>query len=249
MTTADALVRLDDRVVIITGAAGGQGVAHARLLHALGARLVLTDVVEEALGALAAEFGDDAIALLHDTTDPEAWARVVRAATEAFGRVDVLVNNAGVSPEGPLVDVSPEAMRRTIEVNLVGPMLGMQAVADAMARTGGGSIVNIASTAGLRGYANRVIYSSSKFGLRGATHSAAHEFGSLGIRVNTICPGSIDTPMASAASRAGTGFITTIPIARIGRPDEISSMVAFLASDASSYCTGQDFVVDGGQVA
>ncbi|MFD4422933.1 SDR family NAD(P)-dependent oxidoreductase [Agromyces sp. NPDC058484] len=244
----DPIIQLEGKVALITGAAGGQGRAHARLLHGLGARLVLTDLDEVAVRELADEFGDDAIGLVHDVTSPSAWATVTDAAAAAFGRIDVLVNNAGYCPVAPLAETSEQTIRLTLDVNLVGPILGMQAVLPLM-REHGGSIVNISSTAGLAGYADRVPYAASKWGLRGATRSVAHEYGPYGIRVNTICPGAVDTPMISDDTREGRGFITTIPIPRAGRPEEVSRLVAFLASDASSYCTGHEFVIDGGQVA
>ncbi|MDQ4213654.1 SDR family NAD(P)-dependent oxidoreductase [Microbacterium capsulatum] len=241
------VIDLSGRVVVLTGAAGGQGRAHARLLHDLGARLVLTDMDAAGVEALAAELGD-AIGLAHDVSSPAAWEQVMTATREAFGQVDVLVNNAGICPTGPLADTTEQTIRLTLDVNLVGPMLGMQAVLPLM-REHGGSIVNISSTAGLAGYANRVPYAASKWGLIGASRSVAREYGPHGIRVNTICPGAVDTPMISEETRQGTGFITTIPIPRAGRPEEVSRLVAFLASDASSYCTGHEFVIDGGQIA
>lgn len=244
---ATPVISLDGRVAVITGAAGGQGRAHAHLLRELGARLVLTDLDAAAVTALAADFGDDAIGLAHDVTSAAAWSEVAEAAQQAFGTVDVLVNNAGHCPVGPLSDTAEQVIRLTIDVNLIGPMLGIQTLLPLMGE--GASIINIASTAGVAGYANRVPYSASKWGLRGVTKSLAQELAGTGIRVNTICPGAIDTPMMSDDARAGVGFISRIPIPRAGRPEEVSRLVAFLASDASSYCTGQDFIIDGGQVA
>lgn len=245
---SDPLVHLTDKVVLLTGASGGQGRAHAALLHRLGAKLVLTDLDHEGVRAVAEEFGDDAVAVRHDVTSAAGWDDVVALADSAFGRLDVLVNNAGYSPVAPLVDTDEATMRRTIDINLVGPMLGMKAVVPVMGRHGG-SIINISSTAGLAGYADRVPYAASKWGLLGATRSAAREFGIHGIRVNAICPGAVDTPMISEETRKGVGFISTIPIPRAGRPEEVSNLVAFLASDASSYCTGHEYVIDGGQAA
>ena len=245
---ADSLLDLTGKVVLITGASGGQGRAHAHLLSSLGAILVVTDVAKEAVEALGVELGGQTLALQHDVSSAEAWRAVVDRVDAAFGRLDVLVNNAGFSPVGPLLDAEESTIRRTIDINLVGPILGMQMCAPLMAKTGG-SIINISSTAGLAGYENRVPYSASKWGLLGATRSSAREFGALSIRVNSICPGAIDTQMVSEDTREGRGFITTIPIPRVGRPEEVSHLVAFLASDASSYCTGHEFVIDGGQAA
>lgn len=244
---ATPIIDLTGRVAVITGGAGGQGRSHAALFHALGAKLVLTDLDGPAVTEFAAQFGDDAIALEHDVSSSAAWTEVANAAKHAFGHVDVLVNNAGFCPEGPLTATAESVIRLTLDVNLIGPILGVQAILPLMGD--GASIINIASTAGVAGYANRVPYSASKWGLRGVSHSLAQELAGTGIRVNTVCPGAVDTPMISEDARAGVGFIARIPIPRAGRPEEISNLVAYLASSASSYCTGQDFVIDGGQVA
>lgn len=248
MSAAAPLVDLAGKVVLLTGAAGGQGRAHAALLHRLGARLVLTDIDAAGAAVLADSLGDEAVGLGHDVTSAADWALVVSTALKEFGALDVLVNNAGWAPVARLEDTGDETLRRVIDINLIGPILGMQAALTAMRGTGG-AIINISSTAGVSGYPERVAYSSSKWGLRGAGRSAARELAEYGVRVNTICPGAVDTPMISEQTRAGTGFIAGNPIPRAGQPEEISAMVAFLASDAASYCTGQDFIVDGGATA
>jgi 3alpha(or 20beta)-hydroxysteroid dehydrogenase len=221
------------KVVLITGAARGQGAAEAELLSALGAQVVACDVA-----------GADGETLTRlDVTDPAAWAAVVADVTAAHGRIDVLVNNAGIYRKAPLGEWSADQIRDILDVNQVGPILGMQAVSPVMPR--GGAIVNVASTAGLRGFGGALPYSSSKWGLRGASRSAAQELAPLGIRVNCVCPGAVDTPMIDLS----TLDLSHLPMPRAAHVSEIANMVAFLASDASSYCTGADFVVDGGSTA
>lgn len=244
----DPIIDLKDKVIVLTGAAGGQGISHDRMLHQLGAKLVLTDLEAANVEVLAGTLGGNGIALGQDVRSLADWIKVVDAAVENFGGVDVLVNNAGIAPVGELAETSEAQLRNTLDINLVGPILGMQTVLPAM-QEHGGSIINIASTAALVGYSGRAPYVASKWGLRGVGKSVAREYAGFGIRVNTICPGAVDTVMSEPDTRAGVGLITQNPIPRVAQPREISTMVAFLASDASSYCTGQDFVIDGGSTA
>lgn len=246
---SESIINLQDRICVITGAGGGQGQAHAQLFSSLGAKLVLTDIDIETVEDFSATLRTPCITIQHDVTVEAEWRKVILLAKEKFGGVDVLVNNAGVAPVAELQDLSQHQIHTMVNINLIGPILGMKAVTGPMRERGGGAIVNISSTSGKVGYPNRIVYSASKFGLRGATKSAAKELAQYGIRVNCVLPGAIDTPMISEETRAGEGFIQTIPIPRAGKPQEVANLVAFLASDASSYCTGHDFVVDGGAIA
>lgn len=248
MNARSPLIDLTDKVALITGGSGGQGQVYAQLFLDLGAKVIISDLDKDAVTSAADTLGGGTLGLAHDVTSSADWQQVIDTIDENYGRLDILVNNAGICTPTPLADVSEALIRKTLDVNLIGAILGMKLVHPLM-KTSGGSIINIASTAGLRGYVNLVHYSASKWGLLGASRSVALEYGHDGIRVNSVCPGAVDTPMATADTREGRGFITRIPIPRVGQPSEIAHMVAFLASDASSYCTGHEFTVDGGQAA
>ncbi|MGW5848618.1 SDR family NAD(P)-dependent oxidoreductase [Streptomyces sp. NPDC055254] len=235
---------LDGKVVVVTGAGRGQGAAEARLFARAGARVVVTDVREDEGRAVAAALGARGLFVRHDVTDAESWAGVVRAAVSAFGTVSALVNNAAVWRTAHVERQTVEDFEALLRVNLLGPFLGIQAVAPVLRAAGGGSVVNISSTAGLVGIRGHAAYGSTKFGLRGLTRSAALDLAGDRIRVNSVHPGAIDTPMVAGAV-AGRDW-SHVPLGRMGRPEEVGELVLFLCSDASSYVTGAEFAVDGG---
>jgi 3alpha(or 20beta)-hydroxysteroid dehydrogenase len=236
--------RLDSKVAIVTGAAQGMGASHARGLASEGARVLVCDVQEEEGGALAAEIGEQAVYQRLDVTSEPDWEQAVARATEwGGGGVDVLVNNAGILSYGGIEQQRPEEFRRVLDVNLFGMYLGMRAVIPSMRARGGGSIVNIASVSGVMGFSGGIGYAASKFGVRGLTKAAALDLGGSGIRVNCVHPGTIRTPMAETAT---DDLFANQPIPRRGEPREVTAMVLFLASDDASYCTGAEFIVDGG---
>jgi len=251
--------RLDGRVALITGAAQGQGAAEARRFAAEGARVVVTDVLADGAAAVAADLGDAAVACPLDVTDPDQWAEAVAAGLDAFGRLDVLINNAGVGPTPRVIEETTlEDHRRTLAINLDGVFFGIRAVIDAMKAepvraAGGGSIVNVSSIDGIVGVPGMSSYAASKFGVTGLTRTAALELGRFGIRVNSIHPGVIASPMvaeAPAAIRARLDrLMAAQPIPRMGTPEEVANLALFLASTESSYCTGAQFVIDGGHLA
>jgi len=247
-------VRLDGKVALVTGAARGQGAAEARLFVKEGARVVLGDVLDDEGDAVAGELGDAAEYHHLDVTSEADWAAAVEIATERFGRLDVLVSNAGISPmPRPIVDTDPADYRRVVEVNQVGAFLGVRAAAPAIAAGDGGSIILISSVNGFVGAGGIAGYVTSKFALRGLAKVGALELGRRGVRVNSVHPGPVDTPMVQPESWGGFDMRPALahsnPLGRIGQPEEVAELVAWLASDASAYCTGAEFVIDGGYLA
>ncbi|MFE3286770.1 SDR family NAD(P)-dependent oxidoreductase, partial [Streptomyces sp. NPDC059233] len=216
-------ISLEGKVVLVTGAGRGQGAAEARLFAEAGARVVVTDVREEEGREVAASLGDQGLYVRHDVTDAESWAGVVEAAVAAFGTVSALVNNAALWRTAHVEKQSPEEFETLLRVNLLGPFLGIQAVAPVLRAGGGGSIVNISSTAGLVGIPGHAAYGSTKFGLRGLTRSAALDLAGDRIRVNSVHPGAIDTPMVAQAV-AGRDW-SHVPLGRMGRPEEVGELV------------------------
>ena len=246
--------RLEAKVALITGAASGQGAAEARMFAAEGAAVVVADVDEPGGRRVATDLGDSGVFVPLDVADASQWTTAVEQATAAFGGVDVLVNNAGIGfPPRRIEDERPEEHDRVLATNLRGVYLGMRAVVPALSARGGGSIVNISSIDGLVGVAGMTSYAASKFAVTGMTRTAALELGRRGIRVNSIHPGVIETPLVRTAPPETLARLQTVldrqPIPRMGRPEEVAYLALYLASDESSYCTGAQFVIDGGHLA
>jgi 3alpha(or 20beta)-hydroxysteroid dehydrogenase len=242
--------RLDGKVVLVTGAARGQGEAEARLFAEEGARVVLGDVLDGEGKAVADSLGEAAIYRHHDVADEMAWTDIVDAALRAFGRIDALINNAGIMVYKPMLEMSSEEYRRVIDVNQVGCFLGMKAAAPAIEQAGGGAIVNVSSMVGFKAFPGAIGYVSSKFAIRGLTRTAALELGARGIRVNSLHPGGVDTEMGWGYDGVDVEQLyNSTPLGRVGRPDEMAKVALFLISDDSSYCTGAEFVADGGKLA
>jgi len=244
--------KLDGRVALITGGARGQGEAEARLFASEGARVVIADVLAEPGEKLAAELGTGARFEPLDVTKPEAWARVVDGIAAREGRLDVLLNNAGIFRGGFIQSMPLADYRAVVEVNQVGCFLGMQACYPLMKRSGGGSIVNIASVAGKKGVPGAVAYGASKWAILGMTKTAALEFGRANVRVNAICPGSILTPMIAPEAFPNVdqkGFWAGLPIPRPGEAIEVARVALFLASDDAVYVNGAELTIDGGETA
>jgi 3alpha(or 20beta)-hydroxysteroid dehydrogenase len=242
---------LDGKVALISGAARGQGEAEARRFVAEGAKVVIGDVLEYEGEAVAHDLGDDAVFITLDVTSENAWREAVDSTVDAFGGLHVLVNNAGVlGAFTPLVDSSVEHFMKVLSINLLGTFIGIKVAAPAIRDSGGGSIVNISSTAGLWGVPFAADYTASKFGVRGLTKVAALELGRDRIRVNSVHPGGVLTDMVKAVGDDGeSSYYKRLPAGRIGTVADIANLVLFLASDESAYCTGTEFLIDGGMQA
>ena len=238
-------MKLDNEVALITGGARGMGETHSRALLAEGARVVIADILDSEGQALADSLGEDAIFVHLDVTQEQSWTDAIAAAEKAFGTVTVLVNNAGIGEGAPIEQYTLEMWNRIIAINQTGVFLGIRAVVPGMKKAKHGSIINISSVEGLRGGAYLHGYVASKFAVRGLTKSASQELGGFGIRVNSVHPGYIETPMTADIDSKQL----QIPQHRPGKPEEVSKMIVFLASDDASYSTGAEFVVDGGMTA
>jgi 3alpha(or 20beta)-hydroxysteroid dehydrogenase len=237
--------RVSGKVAIVTGAGSGMGVAHVRALAGEGAKVLAMDVRPGQMPDLQEEFGADTVAhVLADVSSKADWTAAVAECESRFGAPTVLVNNAGIFRPNRVEDISEDEYRSIINVNQVGVYLGMQAVVAPMRRAGGGSIVNIASTAGVVAFPDNFAYVASKWAVRGMTKAAALELARDGIRVNAVCPGETETPLIQATDD-GIADPSENPMGRWARPEEIAQVVLFLASDESSYMSGSDVVVDG----
>ncbi len=244
---------LQDKVALVTGASRGMGAATATRLVEEGANVVLADVLEDEGKQLADALGDRARFVRLDVSDEDAWVEAVAFAEREFGRLDVLVNNAGILSFSLIADLPREDFQRLIDVNQIGVFLGMKHGGPAIERAGGGSIVNVSSVEGLGGGALLMGYTATKFAVRGMTKAAAWELGSKGIRVNSIHPGAIRTPMVLGQDGMGEDGEQWIgkrtALKRMGEPEEVAALACFLASEDASYLTGAEIAVDGGVAA
>lgn len=240
--------KLDGKVAIITGGAAGIGATSVRLFIAEGAKVVLTDIDEEKGQILAEELGENALFIQHNVADEEGWKTVVTETEKVFGPVNILVNNAGVST-ALSVESSLDDYMKIVNINQVSIFLSLKYIVPSMKKDDTGSIINISSINGLT--AGALGYTDTKFAVRGMTKAAAKELAPEGIRVNSIHPGIINTPMVqnSPYTEQIEAMVQTVPMQRMAEPNEISQMILFLASDDSSYSTGSEFIADGGVTA
>ncbi|MFW2829199.1 SDR family NAD(P)-dependent oxidoreductase [Sphingomonas sp. ID0503] len=241
---------LSGKVVILTGAAGGQGRVAARLIVKAGGKVVMTDRDPGGAG-VAEEIGPDACFVAHDVTDQEGWVRVVATALDRFGAVDALINNAAIAGRDSVETLTADRMRGYFDVNVIGTLNGIQAVLPAMRQSGGGSIVNIASISALRATPGLVGYGVSKWALRGLTRNAAAELAGDKVRVNLVLPGAVSVSMIKdgPAPSDKQAVAAQVPLGRVAEPEEIARTAIFMASDAASYVTGAEIAVDGGWCA
>ncbi len=239
--------KLDGRVAIITGGARGQGAAEAARFAAEGATVFVTDVLTDEGEKTAAEVGGTFVE--HDVADPAQWDALVERVVADHGRLDVLVNNAGILRWERMADTSFESWNEVVAINQTGVFLGMKAVAPQMKEQRSGAIVNISSVGGLSGASACFTYAATKWAVRGMTKGAAIELGPFGIKVNSVHPGIIDTPMMGGTDLDGLASTIGVPLQRYAQPDEVANLVLWLVSDDNSYSTGAEFVIDGGQTA
>ncbi|GAA2522147.1 SDR family oxidoreductase [Rarobacter incanus] len=238
--------RVAGKVALISGGARGMGAAHARTLVAEGAKVVIGDLLTDEGTALAAELGEDnALFVTLNVTDYDSWAAAVQASVQKFGKLDVLVNNAGIFTRGNVEDATVDDFVKTIDIDLNGVFFGTKAAIGELKKNETSSIINISSIAGLVGFKNRVAYAAAKWGVMGITKTSALDFGADGVRVNSIHPGSVNTPLTAGLKR---GF-GQIPAGRAAEQEEISALVLYLASDESRFVNGSSIAIDGGETA
>jgi len=243
--------RIEGKVALISGGARGQGASEAERFIAEGARVVIGDVLDDEGKATAERLGASCKYVHLDVTLEEDWAAAVATTVDEFGTPDILVNNAGVFIIRPIVLTSLEEFERVVRINQTGVFLGIKAVAPLMAEAGRGSIINISSVAGIKGAAGTIAYTASKWAVRGMTKVAANEYAAFGVRVNSVHPGIIDTPMAQEFHALGVmdAVREAIPMGKETGPETVANLVLYLASDESAYSTGSEFIVDGGMLS
>lgn len=246
-------MRLKGKVAIITGAANGMGAAKAKLFAKEGAKVVATDVNEENLNSIVAEIiadGGEAVAIKHDVTSEEEWKTVVTKTIELYGKLDILVNNAGVAVNKTMANMEMDEWNSVMDVNLNGCVLGMKYCIPEMKKSGSGSVINISSIGGIVGMAGTSPYTAAKGALRALSKSAAVEYAKDKIRVNSVHPGIIETPMTASTMEAAIPYYKThTQLPYMGEPNDIAYGVLFLASDESKFMTGAELVIDGGWTA